>query len=110
MPLCDTVWPHNPPINSFDHKQERTVLLQPPWRAPHSFERLQVGVSVTNTPYVFTFGITLTELARADSLVDARLCDRVGLPWLIDLNHAIAPHADAELNIALGEARHQDAR
>src|SRR5262245_20248257 len=53
---------------------------------PHTFEWLKAGTPVTKTPFVFTYGLTITELCRAPSLVDRRLLDRVGLPWIVDLD------------------------
>jgi hypothetical protein len=66
------------------------VVIQPPWRLPHAFERLSAGVPITQTPYVMTYGLTITELCRAESLAEPRLLDRVGLPWLVDLDDQIS--------------------
>jgi hypothetical protein len=66
------------------------MVVHPPWRIPHTFEWLKAGTSVATTPFVFTYGLTITELCRAPSLVDQRLLDRVGLPWIIDLDNALA--------------------
>jgi hypothetical protein len=76
------------------------VVIQPPWHLPHSFERLSAGVPIAQTPYVMSYGLTITELCRAESLVDARLLDRVGLPWLVDLDDEIA-YAGSPLAAAL---------
>jgi hypothetical protein len=45
---------------------------------------------VTETPFAFTYGLTLTELCRAPSLTEERLLDRVGLPWIINLDTELA--------------------
>jgi len=65
------------------------LVVQPPWRMPHAFERVSVDVPITRTPFVFTYGLTVTELWRASSLAEQRLRDRVGLPWIIDLHNEI---------------------
>jgi len=57
---------------------------------PHSFLWLKVGTPVTETPFVFTYGLTVTELCRAPSLTDQRLLDRVGLPWIIELDNELS--------------------
>jgi hypothetical protein len=54
------------------------------------FERLSPGVPIVETTYVMTYGLTVTELCRAESLVEPRLLDRVGLPWLVDLDDQIS--------------------
>jgi hypothetical protein len=66
------------------------MVVHPPWRMPHTFEWLKAGTSVTSTPLVFTYGLTVTELCRAPSLADQRLLDRVGLPWVIDLDNELS--------------------
>jgi hypothetical protein len=57
---------------------------------PHTFEWLKPGTSVTSTPFVFTYGLAITELCRAPSLADQRLLDRVGLPWIVDLDNQLS--------------------
>ena len=66
------------------------MVIQPPWRLPHTFERLSRGVPIAGSMYVMTYGITVPELCRAESLVEPRLLDRIGLPWLADLEDQIS--------------------
>jgi len=80
----------------------RVVALQPPWRVPHAFQRLTVDTPVAETRYAFTYGLAVAELYRAESLGDARLLDRVGLPWVIDLHNSLS-EASPALSAALGE-------
>jgi hypothetical protein len=56
---------------------------------PHAFEQVSVDVPITKTPFVFTYGLTVTEVWRASSLAEQRLRDRVGRPWIIDLHNEI---------------------
>jgi hypothetical protein len=56
---------------------------------PHAFEQVSVDVPITKTPFVFTYGLMVTEVWRASSLAEQRLRDRVGLPWIIDLHNEI---------------------
>jgi hypothetical protein len=84
------------------------LVIQPPWRMPHSFEWVSVRLPSTATPFVFTYGLTVTELWRASSLSEPRLLDRVGLPWVIDLHNEITRAGSMALRrsmISLGIAR-----